>query len=50
MKELLDITVGGLLEQMARRFPERLAVKYTDRPYEEAGAPSTRKSTGSPEA
>ncbi len=33
MRELWDITLGGLLEQMAERFPERQAVKYTDRPY-----------------
>lgn len=34
MSELLHITVGGLLENIASRFPDRLAVKYIDRPYE----------------
>ncbi len=33
MKELMHITVGGLLEQIAQQYPDRLAVKYTDRPY-----------------
>ncbi|MEG0541053.1 MAG: AMP-binding protein [Angelakisella sp.] len=33
MQELMSITVGALLEQVADRFPEREAVKYTDRDY-----------------
>ncbi|MGI6621938.1 MAG: AMP-binding protein [Acetivibrionales bacterium] len=34
MSELMHITVGGLLEEIAKKYPDRLAVKYTDRPYE----------------
>lgn len=34
MSELMNITVGGLLEDVAKRYPDRLAVKYTDRPFE----------------
>lgn len=33
MQELMSITVGGLLEQVANNFPDREAVKYTDRDY-----------------
>lgn len=34
MNDLMNITVGGLLEDVAKKYPDRLAVKYTDRPYE----------------
>ena len=34
MSELMSITFGDLLEDVARRYPDRLAVKYIDRPYE----------------
>ncbi len=34
MSELMNITVGGLLEEVAAKYPERMAVKYTDRPFE----------------
>ncbi|MCX7772730.1 MAG: AMP-binding protein [Clostridia bacterium] len=34
MSELLNVTVGGLLEGVAKKYPDRLAVKYTDRPFE----------------
>ncbi|NLE25264.1 MAG: AMP-binding protein [Clostridiaceae bacterium] len=34
MSELISITFGDLLEDVARRYPDRLAIKYTDRPYE----------------
>ncbi|MEG1874041.1 MAG: AMP-binding protein [Angelakisella sp.] len=33
MQELMSITVGALLEQVAERFPNREAVAYTDRDY-----------------
>lgn len=33
MEGLLNITVGQLLSDMAERFPDREAVKYTDRPF-----------------
>ena len=33
MEQLMSITVGKLLEQVAARFPDREAVKYTDRDY-----------------
>ena len=32
-QELISITVGDLLEQVANRFPDKEAVKYTDRDY-----------------
>lgn len=32
-QELMSITVGDLLEQVADRFPDKEAVKYTDRDY-----------------
>jgi fatty-acyl-CoA synthase len=34
MSELMNITIGGLLEEVARKYPDRMAVKYTDRPFE----------------
>ena len=34
MSELLNLTMGQLIEEAARKFPDRQAVKYTDRPYE----------------
>ena len=33
MKDLISITVGKLLDQVAERYPDDEAVKYTDRPY-----------------
>ena len=33
MSELLNITVGGLLDEVAATYPDREAVKYIDRPY-----------------
>lgn len=33
MQALMNITVGNLLHEMATRFPDREAVKYTDRDY-----------------
>ena len=33
MQEMLDCTIGELLDQVARTYPEREAVKYIDRPY-----------------
>lgn len=33
MNELLKITIGDLLDQMATRYPDRDAVLYTDRPF-----------------
>ncbi|MCX8131887.1 MAG: AMP-binding protein [Clostridia bacterium] len=33
MKELIKITVGDLLDQMADRYPDHDAVLYTDRPF-----------------
>lgn len=33
MQELIKITVGNLLEQVARQYPNDQAVKYNDRPY-----------------
>src|SRR5659263_224124 len=33
MSELLSITVGGLLDEVAATYPNREAVKYIDRPY-----------------
>lgn len=33
MKELMNITVGKLLEQMAQQYPDSQAVKYNDRDY-----------------
>ncbi|MDF2686283.1 MAG: lcfB1 [Clostridia bacterium] len=33
MSELWNITMSGLLESVASRLPDHLAVKYTDRPY-----------------
>ena len=34
MNELMSITVGNLLEQVADRYPDDQAVKYTDRPFD----------------
>ena len=34
MSELISITFGDLLEDVARRYPDRLAIKYIDRPYQ----------------
>jgi len=34
MSELMNITIGGLLEEVAKKYPDRMAVKYTDRPFE----------------
>ncbi|WP_368233889.1 AMP-binding protein [Anaerotruncus rubiinfantis] len=34
MNELMSITVGDLLEQVADRYPDDQAVKYTDRPFD----------------
>lgn len=34
MSELIHITLGKLLEENAKKYPDRLAVKYTDRPFE----------------
>ena len=34
MKELISITVGALLEQVAHQYPHHTAVKYIDRPYQ----------------
>ena len=33
MKELWEITVGNLLSEVAKRYPDDVAVKYNDRPY-----------------
>lgn len=33
MSELFNITVGGLLDEMAAKYPRREVIKYTDRPY-----------------
>jgi fatty-acyl-CoA synthase len=33
MKELLKITIGDLLDSMADKYPDHLAVSYTDRPF-----------------
>lgn len=33
MGELLSITVGGLLEQVAAEYPDQQAIKYIDRPF-----------------
>ncbi|NSW91855.1 MAG: AMP-binding protein [Firmicutes bacterium] len=33
MNELLNITVGDLLDEMAEKYPDREAVVYTDRPF-----------------
>ena len=33
MQELMNITVGKQLEQVAQRFPDRECLKYTDRDY-----------------
>ncbi len=32
-RQLMEITVGSLLEQVARKFPDKEAIKYTDRKY-----------------
>ena len=34
MSELVSITVGGLLEQVARQYPDDQAIKYIDRPFD----------------
>ncbi len=34
MKELVSITVGRLLEQVADKYPHQTAIKYIDRPYQ----------------
>ncbi|NLX63174.1 MAG: AMP-binding protein [Clostridiaceae bacterium] len=34
MSELISITFGDLLEDVARKYPDRLAIKYIDRPYQ----------------
>jgi len=34
VNELMSITVGNLLEQVADRYPDDQAVKYTDRPFD----------------
>ena len=33
MNELISITLGKLLEDVAKKYPDNEAVKYTDRPY-----------------
>ena len=33
MSELISITVGALLEKVAKMYPDDQAVKYTDRPF-----------------
>lgn len=33
MEKLIEITVGGMLEEMAERYPEHECVLYTDRPF-----------------
>lgn len=33
MNDMLDFTVGDMLKDVASRFPDREAIKYTDRPY-----------------
>lgn len=33
MNQMLDCTIGKLLDQVAEKYPEREAVKYIDRPY-----------------
>lgn len=45
MSELMHITVGGLLEEIAQKFPDRLAVKYTDRPFERTWKELNEEST-----
>lgn len=45
MSDLMHITVGGLLEDVARKYPDRLAVKYTDRPYERTWKELNEEST-----
>lgn len=34
VSELVSITVGGLLEQVARQYPDDQAIKYIDRPFD----------------
>jgi fatty-acyl-CoA synthase len=34
MNDLIEITLGNLIKDLGERYPDRLAVKYTDRDFE----------------
>ena len=50
MDGFMTHTVGQQLERVAAAFPDKEAIKYTDRPTAAPGGNSTRSATGWPRA